>query len=264
MIIRSVSLVLPGASNTNAPAVGIDSYVTTSNVATTTADASYPVTNIANDASFLEWRGTSNSAENITITISAGLTNYVGIAKHNFSTAGRSVKIQGDTGTGFADLTTAFTPADNSPLLFLFDSAAYTSIRVVLGAGSAVARAAVLYVGPTLALERNIYVGHVPITLGREARDVNGMSESGNFLGRIILSESNQTGIELTELSPLWVRGNLQPFLVSARTRPFFWGWRPDTYPYEMGYVWLTNNPKPVNSRPNGFMAVSMSVRGIV
>jgi hypothetical protein len=46
--------------------------------------------------------------------------------------------------------------------------------------------------------------------------------------------------------------------------RPFFFAWRPDAYPYEVGYCWLTNDPQPSNALPNGMMSVSLEMAGVV
>mgnify|MGYP000551336913 CR=1 FL=1 len=248
----------------DAPVFCIQNSVTASALTSTTADTNYPLSNLANPATFLEWRGTSTSAETITVTIANDASDYVGIAAHNFGSEPRTIKIQGDAGAGYVDLSEEFTPADDGPLLFKFAQAGYTGLRVVLGAGSTVPRMAILYAGLSLTSQRNIYVGHRPINLNQTVKQISPYSENGHFLGRIITAQRNETQVELENLTPMWVRGNLDPFIVQARERPFFFAWRPYTYSQAVGFVWLTGDPAPSNSRADGMMSVSMTMAGVV
>ena len=112
-------------------------------------------------------------------------------------------------------------------------------------------------------LQRRIYVGHTPIPYGRESRVTTGVSESGNFLGRIVLGESLETSVDLQNMTPAWYRAEMDPFIAASKEAPFFFAWRPDSYPRETGYAWMTNNPKPSNQRSNGMMQISLSMGGI-
>jgi hypothetical protein len=99
--------------------------------------------------------------------------------------------------------------------------------------------------------------------MGRTTRIVNGRSESGDYLGRIVLSDALATQVDLQNMTPAWFRDNMLPFLEAAVSVPFFFAWRFNTYPGEVGYVWLTDDPKPVNQRPNGMMQVQLSMEGV-
>ncbi len=70
----------------NKPVVGIDNKVSTSNVTATGSATDYPITNIANPATFLYWKANSTASKTITINLTGNtdLIDYVGIAKHNF------------------------------------------------------------------------------------------------------------------------------------------------------------------------------------
>ena len=262
MIVRAQNLVLPGATDVNAPMFGIDSIVT-DGLITVTATANYPKSNLANPATFLKWQNSAATATNMTLAVTTGYINYVGVAAHNLGTIGAAITIQGDSGDGYVDLTTVVTPPNDQPLIFLFTRHQYVGIRLVLGAGSAAHEMAVLYVGDKLLSQRNIYVGHNPITLNPRLNVVNGRSENGQFLGRIIVGERRETSVELSELSPMWVRGNLMPFLTAAKARPFFFAWRPANYSTEVGFCWLTSDPVVTNSRANGMMSTTLNMAGI-
>jgi hypothetical protein len=121
----------------------------------------------------------------------------------------------------------------------------------------------VVYCGKLLVLQRRIYVGHTPGNYGRTSKVINAKSENGSFLGRIVLNEMTKTSVALENLTPDWYRTYFDPFVTAAREDPFFWAWRPSSYPAECGYAWLTNDPKPNNSLPNGMMQVSFEISGI-
>ena len=99
--------------------------------------------------------------------------------------------------------------------------------------------------------------------MGRQSKVVNGRSEAGDFLGRIVLGEATQTQINLQNLTPAWLRTHLRPFIDAARETPFFFAWRPADYPREVGFAWLTDDPKPVNQLANGMMSASFDLMGI-
>lgn len=152
---------------------------------------------------------------------------------------------------------------NDGPAIFRFPKLAYTSVRLRMQVDLEEPIVAVVYCGELLVLQRRIYVGHAPINYSVETRVANGMSESGDFLGRVVLGEATSTQLSLVNLTPDWMRTYLAPFLEFARSDPFFMAWRPEEYAYEVGYCWLTNDPKPVNQRSRGHMQVSLEMGGV-
>jgi hypothetical protein len=164
----------------------------------------------------------------------------------------------------WVDLTTAVTPTDNLPMIFKFNiQSALQKVRLKIGAGNVPIVAAVLYAGQSLVFQRRVYVGHTPMTMGRSTTVVTGMSESGNFLGRIVTGETRKTTVALGNLAPDWYRNNMDGFIKLAVTVPFFFAWRPVSYPAETGYAWLQSDAVPVNQSPNGLMSVQLSLAGV-
>ena len=269
MIIISSELVLaaPGDGiDLDAPIFGYRDYVATAGIEATTEDALYPVTNLTNVSTASFWRGTSTALHYITATLaSAQEVDYVGIARHNFGTAGIAVSVetQASIGAAWVEVVAPAIPANNSTLIFRFVKASIYAVRVKLAAGSAFPEAAVLYAGPILVSTQRIYVGLSPVTLNRQTQVVNGQSESGNYLGRIITGSSLSTSVNLTHLKPDWYRSEFDPFVLASQATPFFFGWRPQSYPAECGYSWLTNNPSPNNMMSNGMMQVTLEVAGV-
>lgn len=277
-IVISGSLVLGdiasggGVINANNPLIGWESLVRTGNISSTTAATGFPASNLANPSTNLRWEGEGGSPEAdeyITMALdTAELVDYVAIARHNFATAQIAVSIevldQDASPAAWNEIVADVIPPNDGPLMFRFTPQAVSSIRIRMQPGSAAPTAAVVYCGALLVLQRRIYVGHTPVTMGRKSKVTNARSESGNFLGRIVTAQMTGTEVDLTNLTPAWYRANIEPFILDAVERPFFFAWRPSDYPYEVGYCWLTNDPQPSNSLANGMMQVSLEMAGVV
>lgn len=258
-----------GGQNDNQPVIGWQNLVTIGNVTAGTEDPEYPATNLANPITAAPWRGLDETAQDIIVTLAGETIDYVAIALHNFGSAAIPLTLSVNDGGGYDVIIPTFTPdADDRILLMRFTPQVATAVKIALGVapgtGDEIPEAAVLYVGRLLILPRRIYVPHIPLNLGRVTDVANGRSESGNFLGRIVTGEGRQTSVQLQNLSASFVRSDLDPFLEAAQQQPFFFAWRPDTYPEEVGFAWLTNDPQPANQRSNGMMSAELALGGIV
>jgi hypothetical protein len=277
-VIFSPSLVIATSTDFNAdsPIVGYQNVVTAANITATTENAAYPATNLANPATHLIWKagaGSPSSDEYLTcITGTTEHLDYLGVAAHNFGTAQATLTVEGtDVAPGSpADwnvLAGPMLPADDGPIIFRWTPGSYYGIRLRISESATpgvVPFCAVMYVGELLMLQRRIYVGHQPIKFARKLNIANHRSVSGAFLGRIVLGQKNATSISLINLTPTWFRESMWPFLLAAQEIPFFFAWRPTTYPLECGYCWLTNDPTPNNTLANGMMAVSLDLEGVI
>lgn len=266
MIVFSPSLVLSASPTLgpNNPVIGWRNLVTLAGVTADDEDADYPATNLANPSTNLRWQSDTTDEQYLTFDVETeDEVDYVGIARHNFGTGQITVSVEYYDGADWVELIPEFIPADDAPLLMRFEPTMLEQIRVRLQPTATAPRAAVAYVGLLLVLQHKIYVGHNPLPLSRSADVLTGMSESGEFLGRVVLSERLGTGVSLTNLTPAWVRAELWPFIVASKDAPFFFAWRPTEYPLEVGYAWLTNSPKPTNSKNNGMMACDLDLGGV-
>ncbi len=280
VVISSGLIVVAGVDGLNAdsPIIGYRNLVTSTNIAATTEDVDFPAINLANPATHLRWKsgaGSPSSDEYITVTLnSAEQVNYLGIAVHNFGTGSMPVSVEGTTEAPggspdpWFELITPHLLPDDGPVIFRFNSQALHSIRLRIQPSQAAVPVApylaVLYVGELLVLQRRLYVGHTPVKFGRHLSIANHRSISGNFLGRIVLGEKTGTTVALKNLTASWYRSYMEPFLIAAKEDPFFFAWRPSSYPNEAGYVWLADDPIPVNQSSNGMMQVSLEVEGVV
>ena len=257
-----------GADN---PVIGYENLITDGNTSSTTEETDYPATNLANVSTALRWQGVAASPvidEYLTFALAtAELVDYVGIAKHNFYTGQIAVSVEvlnsATSPASWDEVIAPFIPSSDGPLIMRFTPQAIESIRVRLQPGSAAPRAGVAYAGRLLVLQRRIYVGHTPVNFATVQSLANHYSISGDFLGRIVLSEKTELSVRLENLTPAWYREYLEPFRLAAKTVPFFFAWRPASYPFEVGFVWTTKDPQPANARPNGMMSFSFDCGGV-
>lgn len=249
----------------NYPIVGYDNVVVAANLSSTTAATGYPVSNLANPSTNLVWKGVDGGGdEYVTVQIPGGEVDYLAIARHNMFTVGATLSLEYESAPStWVALTQPFVPANNRPLIVRFVRGAYSAIRLRIQSATADPSIAVLYIGSILTLERKVYVGHTPAPLARRPNAVNAMSESGNFLGRIILSETNGSQVSMTNLTAAWVRAKLDPFFLAAQEEPFFFAWRPHDYPGDVNFAWMSDMTPPANQSPNGMMSASFSFTAI-
>lgn len=254
------------------PLIGYDNIVTTSSITGTTEDPDFPVTNLANPATHLRWAGLVSSPEDDEyITLSnadAAQVDYIALARHNFFTAQIAVSVEAldvdaSPDTWVELIAPVILPSDG-PALFRVPKFAYASIRLRLQPGSAAPTVAVVYCGALLVLQRRMYVGHTPINMGRTITCASMRSISGNFLGRIVLGRKVATNISLQNLTPDWYRTYMAPFVAAAEEIPFFFAWRPSSYPNEVGYAWLSGDAIPKNQRTNGMMQIDLDLEGVI
>lgn len=260
-----------GTINGNNPLIGYENLATTTNISSTTEADGFPVTNLVNPSTNLRWQGeTSSPEEDEYITVAVAATDpmdYIAVAKHNFGSAQIAVSVEYlDTDASpdsWEELVSPVMLPNDGPALFRFSPQALSAIRLRLQPGSEAPRAAVLYTGKLLILQRRIYVGHTPIPYGRSTKVTNARSESGHFLGRIVLNQATGTSVELRNLTPDWYRTYMEPFVQNSYENPFFFAWRPQSYPREVGFAWMTNDPQPQNAVQNGMVQVALQMTGV-
>lgn len=267
-IILSRDIVLTDASveDPNACHIGYRTLIARSNITADYAEQFYPIENVVTPATNLFWRSISLNEQYI--TIAAGLNSgvdYVGFANHNFGSAGIAYQAEAsDDGETWEPISDEIIPDSDAPHVQVFPLAAHAFYRIRLTpTGTVYPRIAVLYLGKMLVMQRRTYVGHTPITMGRETTISNNRSETGQFLGRVVRREFLQTSFSFKDITPEWYRSYFDDFAEASRTTPFFIAWRPLDYPLEVGYCWATDDIVPKNQRNNGMMSFGFKVQGI-
>lgn len=225
--------------------------------ASTTSDAEKAL--IPN--TYERWRP-SSGAVTVKFQLSTLSTvDSIGIAAH--ALAGESFILSTATTIGGA-LTerAAATPADNGALLFTFDAVDIQEIAFTATL-AATGEIGVVYAGKTLQMERNIYGGHSPLALSQKTEFRNNQSESGQILNRDIIRQGTAGSFAWQFIDPDWYRENFQPFVLSARTTPFFINWRPDLYSQEVVFGQTNGDIMPSNmGTGHRLMSVSMAMKG--
>lgn len=227
----------------------------------------FPLNNLLNPATHLRWESGDTSSD-IEILASVGSTvNYVAFAVHELS--GFTVTIYGATTNSpsdFLEIFEAHTLTDNLPLIIEFPSGSYEQIKIKI-AGSGVRRAAVMYVGALIRMERGVKVDvdHTPISRGVKTDVLSGYSESGNFMGRLVRNVTRESTIEFSHITRDWYVTNssfdtwLQSYI---STYPFFIAWAPYDYPNDVGFCWALNDPTPMQNPVTRRFAVNIQMRG--
>jgi len=252
------------AISANAGKLCFKNIVNSSNITATSflvdGATSFPPSNMSNPATAFGWEAADTSDQTITITNDSSTeVDYIGIARHNLNQSGLEVTIKFD---GIV-VSPATSISDAQAQLFLFVGASPALIEIAITGATDPAKIAVVYVGKSLDLQRNIYVGHTPVTYGRDIQQMSGVSQSGEYLGEVRFNQTLSTSVSLLHLTPEWYRQNLDEFFGRVPRSPCFWAWRPGTYPAEVGYCWIEGNPRPVNQLANGMMSIDWNFRGI-
>lgn len=254
------------SSDGNNPLIAYDNQAVFGSVTADYENSLYPASNLTNPNTALLWKSTSSAVQYVTIDInSTDPVDYVAIERHNWGSTLTVVSIESYDGATWSEVVQETLLGDDSPALLQFTPQQSAGLRIKLQPPNGVIpQAAVVYCGKLLVMTRRIYVGHTPIPYGRNTTIVSAVTESGDFLGRIVLSEMHATAAAFSNINPTWYRQKFDPFVQQAQENPFFFAWRPGDYPREVGFAWLTADPKPTNSMSNGLMAVTLNMAAVM
>jgi hypothetical protein len=250
----------PGDDPAGVPLIGYETLITS--ITASSTETGFPASNLLNPATHLIWKASADSPTDTILTISiSGSVNYIGIAKHNFFESGATIAL----GTGASpNLISGVTAEDTLPMIFRISPQTGSLTLSIIG-GSVAAQAAVIYAGELLVLERSVKVDaqHMDVVHARQSAALGGMSESGNFLGRVLTSEWRESQAEFAWFTPDWYRTYFEPFAESAMTEPFFWAWNPDEYPDETAFAWIIEDIRPETDPATRRIAATISMRAI-
>lgn len=262
----------------NRPIVGWQSIITLSNLSASEELASRPAINLWNPDTYLVWEADVVPTDGlIYITIEntgSDAVDYIGIAKHNFGTAGIEYNLQeSDNGADYTDVTDARTPTDDSAIVDYFDQSSANYFRLQLNCGATAPVIGHMKLGAALILQHPMYVGHEPETLSRYCRDIANVSDTGQYLGTVIVRRWQEGMVKQQNTEASWVRTYLTQFIQHVAIDrpddgtpqgPFFFAWRPAVYPLECIYGWAKpGSIKPQNQSPNGDMEYDFKITGI-
>ncbi len=179
--------------------------------------------------------------------------DYIGLAGHTIGSEGAAFLLEtslGDfTGSPPTQVWTTFAsgaaPADDSPIMLLDDVRTARHVRCTLTGAGNVPRLAVIYIGETLVMEREVEgAGFTPPSMARNTELHSSMSRGGQFLSQGIRRRGVETQVDFKHLGAAWYRANFEPFSKQARHTPYFFGWWPEQYPDEIAFVWTQDDIK--------------------
>lgn len=265
MFYISSDLVLDGSTlelRPNAPLIGYRTLVTFTNITADEEAEGFPVTNLSNPTTSEVWKGLSDAVQYITLDLGAtDAADYFGLARHNLGSTGSSVQLQAsDDGSTWADVGEEITPDDDRALMHRFEAETHRYWRLeITPAADTVPTIGVFFLGLLLVLQRNIYGGHTPITMSFDNVSSVGISESGQYLGAVARRANPTTSLPQKNITAAWARQQLAPFLTEAvgngatrMRQPFFFAWRPTSYPAEVGYGWIPPGSAPTLTNQAG------------
>lgn len=252
-------------TDVNNPWIGYQSVIAFDNITADEEADGFPVTNLSNTSTAERWKGETTTPQGIVVHVGGSQeVDYIGLAKHNLGSTGATLKLQSSLdGVTWEDVTEEIAPATDFAVMYRFEGITSNYFRLYITPGTAAPELAVFYLGLLLVGERRIYVGHTPLTLGRNQIVTTGRSDNGAFLGRIKRREFLQSSVSFSHLTPDWYRTKFDPFAEASAERPFFWAWRPGGYPLEVGYAWVQGGITPSNQLANGMMQVSFTMEGV-
>lgn len=223
------------------------------------ASAGTGAANVLNAATYSRWSFTGSQV--LTVTLPANtLIDAVGLGAHNFSAA--TVAVDYSTSDGGAWVSFAANQSGGDAMLFLASAAVSVKRLRVTVTGSGAMVLGVVYAGVALQMQRPIYKGHTPAILARETEYEANESEAGQWLGRNIKRAGLSVELNWRNLSAAWLRAYFRPFMLAARTTPFFVAWNPQDYPRDVAYAWSVSDIQPTNSGPMDLMSATLKAKG--
>ena len=265
VISRSLLLATPATARLSSPFILWRNVVTADMLSADSEAEGYPVTNLANVSTIERWHSATTDLQYVTVTSPVGEIDSVGIARHNFGTGQIAVTLEGllpGEDAVWEALTDEYLPADDRPIVFRITSGIYAGLRLRLQPAATEPRMAVLYAGKALIMPRGITAPHAPLDQAHETQAVNGMSESGEFLGRIITGQQSRTSAQFSHLDIDWYYEHMAEFVQRGAAGPFFFAWLPVRRPRDVGFSWLTADPRP--SMGSVAIDVTLEIGGIV
>lgn len=158
-----------------------------------------------------------------------------------------------------------FIITDEKPYMAIFDDTECDGVIINFSSATAFEmEIGVISVGKTVTFPRNVYVGHTPSPYARNPSVEFMTSDNGQFLGQYRRSTALSNSFQNDNIPADYYRDVLYPYFhLIAESSPFFFAWRPQKYPEEVGYMWIPGGKINVsNQLANGMMSISFSMQG--
>ena len=242
--------------------IGYDTFTLTGTATASTSTIDFPADAPLNSMTYEYWRPTALPATWVLDAGSSKMANYFGIAAHSLGSSDCSITIASSPDNVTWTTIDTLTPADDSPIMFLFANVTARYWRLSIS-GSVIPSIGVVYVGPVLEMMRPCFAGLSPINLSRVTVIRPNKSEGGQWLGRSVIRSGSTMTVQYNNLGGQWYRDNFDPFVERAIYAPFFFAWRPADYPDAVGYVSVDKDIAPKNSNSRDLMSVGFAMVGL-
>ena len=252
-----------GSQPIRLPRIGPHTYtrgLTASSVTASSEEGDRPADAPLRPDTFERWRPSSSEA---TWEVDLGASkrvDYVAIAAHTTGSSGASITIEHSPDATTWATVISVTPSDDAAIICQFVEVSDRYWRLVLSDGRP--EIGVVYIGQILEMQRPYYGGQTPTTLARTTTIRTSRSRSGQFLGQDFRRRGFSPSASFSNLEADWVRDNFVPFMDDARIYPYFFAWRPSTFPKEVVYAWTGDDITPQNSGTRDLMSVSWDMVG--
>lgn len=234
----------------------------TSVVATTEATDA-PVENLLTDSTWDFWKPTSTTAT-VTATFPSSINiTAIGIAAHNLGSLGATVNFK----RGNTTIAT-ITPTDDTPIIMLVSSTAYTIWRIEVTGSSAPVSIGSLFFGSPLVFESGIVPSYNPLWMAENIELLQNQSLGGQFFQNRVIRKSAEGSVQLNILDRSFVEGdafqNFRNHYNDGKT--FFWAAGPSVFDKDAAYVRRTSGGemKPSFNDNGIFYNVNMQLEAYV
>lgn len=225
------------------------------------AQTGFPETAVANELTYERYRPTTSTFwVGYDFGSSKGV-NYCAIAAHTLAGKWVYVYASATNVIGSHVLIHRAKIADNSPIVILFPVANYRywQISVENDTSTAISSVGTLFFGTYLRMPWPLEVGFAPLSLSRKTTYSSNQSEGGNWLGRSVKRMGKSGTLSFKAMGRDWYRASVDPMILRARYKPFFYASNPFAAAWDVAYCWLTSDPKPT-AQGSMLMDVSMEV----
>ena len=234
-------------------------------VTATTAASGFAAVNALPPRSDSAWRPTAIPATWTLTYPTARNVSFVGIAKHDLGTQNATIAIEylvGADWTAFPGAG-ALAPADDTPILLLSALTEVDGVRMRITAADDEPTVSIIMVGLADEWPRPFVWPGQPITEGDRIGFENTIAVTGNWLGRSVVSDGLQFGVEMNHASELWRQTEFKAFkeYANGEGAAFFIALRPLDYPDELAYAWATNVVTATRAMPNKRISTSVSMQ---
>ena len=223
----------------------------------------------ANDFTYQRWSCGTLPA-NWTLVGAANFNvDTVFIAAHNLGTTGSTVAVQTASTLGGAFTTRAtVVPSDDSAIAVMINNAgspySVREIRIAVTGSSGAAQIGLIRAGVALQMERPVFGGVRPVGLNRAVETRQAVSETGQWLGRVVQRQALVTEMTWQNLGADWYRANFAPFALALPQTPFGLIQNPLRMPESVAWCWTDAVPQPENMGIRDLMSVSMNITGFL